>query len=197
VSWSSFDNPSAGADQVRSYASAVEALHAFHDALSSAAPDATVLDELDADLRTWTERLTPLAVAETERLSGYLASLPVRGHLAIPPVEMDVKTDDRVEGTVTFGQFFLGGGGAAHGGTILTVLDEVLGMLATDFGVTAARTAYLKTDFRSPVMLDTTVRVRAWVDRVEGRKRFIRGDIWAGETLCVEADSLFVELRRS
>lgn len=37
--------------------------------------------------------------------------------------------------------------------------------------------------------------MRAWVDRVEGRKRFIRGDMWVGETLCAEVDSLFVELR--
>nr|WP_255670404.1 hotdog domain-containing protein [Aeromicrobium wangtongii] len=132
---------------------------------------------------------------ERERLSGYLATrLPSRGHLALPPVVVDLSEEDRIEGTLTFGPFFLGGGGAAHGGAILTVFDEVLGVLATADGK-PARTAYLKSDFRSPVLLDTPVRVRAWVDRVEGRKRFIRGDMWAGETLCAEVDSLFVELR--
>lgn len=189
-----FDNPGATPDQVQAYASALDAVHAFHDALACAAPDAKLLDRLAGDLRGWTETLAPLARPETERLSGYLPALPVRGHLAIPPVVVDRAEDDRIEGTLTFGPFFLGGGGAAHGGAILTVFDEVLGVLATAGGK-AARTAYLRSDFRSPVPLGTSVRVRAWVDRVEGRKRFIRGDMWVGETLCAEVDSLFVELR--
>jgi acyl-coenzyme A thioesterase PaaI-like protein len=194
VSDTPFDNPAATPEQVTAFSSVLDAVHAFHDALATAAPDPELLDRLAGDLRGWADTLAPMRRPETERLSGYLAALPVRGHLAIPPVLVDLSQDDRIEGTLTFGPFFLGGGGAAHGGVILTVFDEVLGVLATAGGK-PARTAYLKSDFRSPVPLETSVRVRAWIDRVEGRKRFIRADMWVGETLCAEVDSLFVELR--
>lgn len=195
MSWSTFRNLEAGPEQVASYAAALDALHAFHDALSVAAPDASTLDRLAGDLRRWTDELAPDARPELERLAGRLPSLPVRGHPAIPPVTIDVADADRVEGTVTFGAFFLGGGGAVHGGTILTVFDEVLGLLAVARTRRGARTAYLRTDFRSLVPLDTPVRVAAWIDRSEGRKHVVRGEMRVGETLCAEADALFVEVR--
>lgn len=195
MSWMAFDNPSARPEQVAAYTAALGALHAFHDAFSSAAPGVQMLDQLSADLRGWTHALTPMAVPEVDRLSGRIKGLPVRGHLAIPPVVLDVSERDRVEGTVTFGPYFLGGGAAAHGGVIMMVFDEVLGIQASAGGRRAARTAYLRTDFRSVVPIDVPVRVRAWFDREEGRKRYIRGDMSVGDTLCAEVDSLFVELR--
>lgn len=195
MSWSTFRNLDASPEQIASYASALDALHAFHDALSSAAPDAATLDRLAADLQQWTKELAPQARPELERLAGRLPSLPVRGHPAIPPVLIETADAERVEGTVTFGAFFLGGGGAAHGGTIMTVFDEVLGVLAVAQTHQGARTAYLKTDFRSLVPLDTPLRVSAWIDRTEGRKHFVRGEMRDGDTLCAEADALFLEVR--
>jgi acyl-coenzyme A thioesterase PaaI-like protein len=195
MSWMTFDNPAAGPDQVAAYSAALDALHKFHDAFSSAAPGTEMLDLLSADLRRWTTALAPMAVPEVDRLSGRIKGLPVRGHLAIPPVLLDVSERDRVEGTVTFGPYFLGGGSAAHGGIITMVFDEVLGIQASAGGRRAARTAYLRTDFRSIVPIDVPVRVRAWFEREEGRKRYIRGDMRVGDTLCAEVDSLFVELR--
>lgn len=195
MSWSTFENSAAGPEQVASYSAAVDALHAFHDAWASAAPGAQVLDQITADLRRWTEALTPMAVPEVDRLSGRITSLPVRGHLAVPPVLVDVVTADRVEGTVTFGPFFLGGGGAAHGGTILTVFDEVLGMQASAGGRGAARTAYMRTDFRAVVPIGDPIVVRTRLEREDGRKRYVRGELWAGETLCAETEALFIGLR--
>jgi acyl-coenzyme A thioesterase PaaI-like protein len=195
MSWSTFLNRDAGPEQVAAYAAAIDALHAFHDALSSAAPDAATLDRLAEDLHQWTKELAPHARPELERLAGRLPSLPVRGHPAIPPVLIEIADAQRVEGTVTFGTFFLGGGAAAHGGTIMSVFDEVLGVLAVAQSHQGARTAYLKTDFRSLVPIDTPVRVSAWIDRTEGRKHFVRGEMRVGETLCAEADALFLEVR--
>jgi acyl-coenzyme A thioesterase PaaI-like protein len=195
MDWATFRNDDATPEQVQAYSATLDAVHAFHDALSKAAPDAGMLDQLSADLRRWTDVLTPLAKPEVARLSGRLPALPVRGHLAIPPFIVDHADSEQIVGTVTFGAFFLGGGGAAHGGTILTVFDEVMGVQASVGGRKPARTAYLKTDFRSIVPIDEPIGLRVWFDREEGRKRYLRGEMRVGDTLCAEADALFIELR--
>ncbi len=196
MAWATFRNDAVEPEQLRAYASALDALHAFHDALAKAAPDAATLEGLAADLRGWTDVLEPLEKAETERLSGRIPSLPVRGQLSLPPFIVESEDDQEIVGTVTFGAFFLGGGSAAHGGAILNIFDEVLGMQAAAGGRKPARTAYLKTDFRSTVPLGTPVRLRAWFAREDGRKRYLRGEMWSGDTLCAEAEALFVELRQ-
>ncbi|MCW2829323.1 MAG: thioesterase [Aeromicrobium sp.] len=195
MSWMSLNTTASGTSQADAFAAALDALHAFHDAFVSAAPDADVLAMLETDLRRWTATLEPMAVPELERLAGRMPGLPVRGHAALPPLVIDRSDEAGIEGTVTFGQYFLGGGSAAHGGMIATIFDEVLGVYASSAGRSPARTAYLTTNYRSVVPLDVPVRVRAWFEREEGRKRFVRGEMWHGETLCAEADALFVELR--
>lgn len=192
-----FFNTEASPEQVQAYSSALDAIHAFHEAMAKAAPDAATLDRVAANLREVTDVLTPWETPEESRLSGRLSSLPVRGQLALPPFVVESADDQQVTGTVTFGAFFLGRGAAAHGGAILNVFDEVLGMLSVAGGRTPGRTAYLKTDFRSIVPIETPIRLRAWFDREEGRKRFLRGEMWAGDTLCAEADALFVGIRPS
>ena len=44
----------------------------------------------------------------------------------------------------------------------------------------------------TPVGVELEVRV--WMDRIEGRKRFVRGELKHGPVLCAEAEGLFVEL---
>lgn len=195
MSWSAFDNPAVGPDQIEAYSAVLDELHAFHDALASAAPGAGMLDQLAGDLRRWKNSLALMEVPELERLSGRIQALPVRGHPALPPFVVDVSNGDRVEGTLTFGPYFLGGGSAVHGGMIMMMFDEVLGIHASSGGRRAARTAYMKTDFRSIVPIGETIRVRAWFEQEEGRKRYVRGDMWAGDVLCAEVEGLFVELR--
>lgn len=197
MSWTTFDNTAAGTGQVAAWSGTIDALRAFQDALVSAAPGAAMLDEITADLSRWAAALAPMAVPEVDRLSGRLPSLPVRGQAMIPPFVVDVADASRLEGVVTFGPYHLGGGAAAHGGMIVTVFDEVLGSLAAMGGRKPARTAYLTTDFRAIVPIGEQIRVRAWFDREDGRKRHLRAEMWCGETLCAEADSLFVELRET
>ncbi|WP_396049034.1 hypothetical protein [Aeromicrobium sp. UC242_57] len=74
------------------------------------------------------------------------------------------------------------------------MLDEIMGMQATITDQKLARTAYLKVDFRSPVPIDVPVQVTSWREGRDGRKHFVRAEMWAGETLCAEGDALFVEL---
>lgn len=194
MTWGAFHNKDVSAEQVDAYAAALTALHAFKDAFAEAVPDASTMDELTADLDRWTKALTPFAQSEPNRLVGRVPSLPARGHAAIPPFTIDVSDPERFVATLAFGSYFLGGGGAAHGGTIMTVLDEVMGVLATSGDRGLARTAYLTVNFRAMVPIGMPVRVDVWADREEGRKRFLKAELWNGETLCAEADALFVSV---
>jgi acyl-coenzyme A thioesterase PaaI-like protein len=102
---------------------------------------------------------------------------------------------EKVEGTVTFGRYFMGGGGAVHGGAIPLLFDEVLGRLASSGERAPARTAYLHTDFRSITPVGEELAVRAWFVSERGRKRILRAQLTHGDTLCAEAEGLFIALR--
>ena len=86
----------------------------------------------------------------------------------------------------------IGAGGMAE---VFRARDEVLGRLASSGDRAAARTAYLHTDFRSITPVGEELAVHAWFVSEHGRKRLLRATITHGETLCAEAEALFIELR--
>lgn len=111
-----------------------------------------------------------------------------------PPLHMRYE-GDRVIAEVTFGAAFEGPPSCVHGGYVAATFDEVLGAaqsLAGDQGMTASLTI----DYRSPTPLLTPLRVEAWLERREGRKIWVRGQMHAGERLTAEAHGLFVAFNR-
>ncbi|ETB18178.1 PaaI family thioesterase [Mycobacterium avium subsp. hominissuis] len=184
-------NPGGGAE----YGDMICALRNFLDDVAAAAPDAAALVTLTDDLNRWAERLAESAVPERRQIFARRLDLPGRGQTMSPcftPIAGDRET---VTGTVTFGRYFLGGGGAVHGGAIPLLFDEVLGRLASSGGRAPARTAYLHTDFRSITPVGAELAVRAWFVSEQGRKRILRAELTHGDTLCAEAEGLFIELR--
>jgi acyl-coenzyme A thioesterase PaaI-like protein len=107
-----------------------------------------------------------------------------------------VREADRfsVRGTVRFGRYFLGGNGAVHGGAIPLLFDEVLGRLSGSAGRGLARTAYLRTDYRSITPVGVELDVHGWFVSEEGRKRVLRAELRDGDVLCAEAEGLFIVL---
>ena len=57
-------------------------------------------------------------------------------------------------------------------------------------------TGRLIVHYRSPTPLDRELRFEAWVERVDGRKIITRGELFAGDLLCAEAEGLFVSVDR-
>jgi acyl-coenzyme A thioesterase PaaI-like protein len=184
-------NPGGGPE----YGEMIGALRTFLDDVAAAAPDKDTIVGLAEDLRRWSDKLAPMAVRERERIFARRFDLPGRGQTMSPKFVVTGGDGDSVHGTVTFGNYYLGGGGAAHGGAIPLMFDEVLGRLATTGGRRAARTAYLHTDFRSITPIGRELDVRGWFVSEAGRKRVLRGELKNGDTLCAEAEALFVELR--
>jgi acyl-coenzyme A thioesterase PaaI-like protein len=109
-------------------------------------------------------------------------------------MHLDEWDDEHVSARVALSRFYLGAGGAAHGGVLGLVFDELMGRLANT-SRSRSRTAYLHVNFRAITPIGPELRVSARVDRIEGRKRFLTGTIHYGDALTADADGLFVELR--
>lgn len=194
MTWESMFSANLHDEDAAAWGEMADELRAMHDALASSRFDRATVDALAADVRAWRERLAPLVGEELEQANGRIPQLPVRGHAMLPEFVIGSAGDGRVDGTVSFGRWFMGGGMAVHGGAVSLVFDEVLGILASVAAKTITRTAYLHTDYRALTPIDAELAVSAWIDRVEGRKIFVKGQMRHGDVVCAEADALFLRL---
>jgi acyl-coenzyme A thioesterase PaaI-like protein len=152
---------------------------------------ADTLDELPERSQSW-------EVSEAGLLPrDFVSHSPVSGanNPIAPPLRMqavgDPEGDNHIEGQVTFGPAYEGPPGHCHGGMIAAMFDELLGYVQRAPGFTA----YLKIDYRAPTPLNRELSVKGWVDRVEGRKRYIRGTCHLDGVLLTEAEGLFIAPR--
>ncbi|HXY91850.1 MAG TPA: PaaI family thioesterase [Acidimicrobiia bacterium] len=172
-------------------------------------PDALALLDATRDLadRVWRSQASPAAraavAAEVARLVAQLGpfdeeapvrtelggALPGRGHPLLPPMVHGGDGRRRI-GTVTYTRAHAGAGDAVHGGQVTLLFDEMLGGVAGT--AAASRTASLTVHYRSLTPMGTELAVEGWVDRVEGRKIYVRGRLLDGDRVCAEAEGLFV-----
>lgn len=177
------------------YGAMIEALRDFLDNLAVAKPDEATSAALGRDLRSWSQRLAPLAVDETQQIFGHRRDLAGRGQTMSPAYVERHRDEHSVRATVTFGRYFRGSGGAVHGGAIPLLLDEVLGRLANSGDKPFARTAYLNTNYRALTPVDQELALSAWTVSEDGRKLILRAELRHGDTLCADAEGLFVIVR--
>lgn len=163
--------------------------------MAAAAPPEDLLREAARTLGELASRFTAYAVGERDRYAGRRADVPGRGQALIPVITVDQEDPYSTSARVSFGDYYLGGSGAAHGGAIPLVFDDLLGRLANAGGRRTSRTAYLTVSYRSITPIGRELRLEGRVDRQEGRKRFLTGRLFDGDTLCADAEALFVELR--
>jgi acyl-coenzyme A thioesterase PaaI-like protein len=115
-----------------------------------------------------------------------------RANPLAPPIEMEID-DRRVIGRVRYGAAYEGPPGSVHGGHIAAAFDEVLGM-AQSLGGQPGMTGTLTIRYRKPTPLHTDLRIEAGIDRIEGRKTFTTGGMYAGDVLTAEADAVFIRV---
>lgn len=104
------------------------------------------------------------------------------------------KPDGSIVGRAWFGPGAQGPPGSAHGGSIVSVLDEAMGACCWLAGhrVVAAR---LTTNFRNRLPLGTDALFEASIVEISGRKITARSRLTGpGGKLFAEADGLFIEL---
>ncbi len=188
--WSSVRYTGAEAD---AFDGLVGALRTAQDNTAGARPPIEVANECAELLSAVAAKLAPYQVDEDSQYFGHLEA-EGSGQSMRPVLAVDELTDTDIRGRVTVTRFFLGAGGAAHGGILALLFDTWLGQLANR-NQTPARTAFLHVDFQAIAPLDTEVILYGRVDRVEGRKRFVSGRLSYGDTVCCTVTALFVEMR--
>jgi acyl-coenzyme A thioesterase PaaI-like protein len=187
--------PAPTGEEGRPFAELIAELRRVQTLANSVRPSRQVAEAVTGRLSEIAELLTPWVVPEQRALAGKRRDLPGRGHSLLLPFVVDEQEDSSITGRVIFDRFYLGGNGAAHGGTLPLLFDEVLGMLGNSGGRTRARTAYLHVNYRAITPVDHELVLRAAIGREEDRKRFVTGTLHDGERLVADAEGLFVELR--
>ena len=183
----------------QSYARLVEALRSTRDAIADARLDEAACAYLSERLDEVTAYVGQLRAQPGERVWANRFDLTARGS-SLPPAMDDLRIDPvhgRVRARVSFGTSYAGAGEAAHGGAVALLFDELLGLCA-NAGRPASRTAYLHVDYRAIAPLNVPLVARARIDRVEGRKRWVSGELCrsdAPQQAVAESEGLFVELR--
>ena len=174
----------------------IRAVRGFLESLAAAAPDLAATQSLRADLEQWTNELDRSAVRLENQVHGQRFDLPQRGQSLTPLFTVSWKDESEVRGTVTFGRFYYGGGGAVYGGAIPLFIVDVLGQFANAPRRAAARAASLHVDYRAVTPAVVPLDFRAWVVGEEGRKLTLGIRLSHDETLCVEARCLFIAVRK-
>ena len=172
----------------------VEGMRTLQDlAVSVDAPD-DVLTQAADQVEKLAELLGPHVVPEGRSPAGRTIELPGRGSLLMPPWNIEKFGPEGVRRAGMFRRYHLGGNGAAHGGTLPLLFDDLMGMIVHAYGRPISRTAYLHVNYRAITPLDTRLTVEGSVDRVEGRKTFITARLMQDDTLLADCEALMLQL---
>ena len=177
------------------YGEFIEEVRTFMDRVKAACPTEELTTEVIDALQVLSKKLDVVAIDEWRAPSGGRIDLPARGNITLPPYEVDEASAERVCGRITFRRYHLGGNNAAHGGQVALAFDDLMGMAGALGSGGVARTAYLTVNYRAIAPLNTALSIRSWVDRIEGRKVFMKATVHNGGVLCAEADGLFIKLK--
>lgn len=117
---------------------------------------------------------------------------PVMGssHPLAPPIDLR-DAGGYVIGEVTYGSQFEGPPGCVHGGFIAAAFDDVFGAAQT-LSRLAGFTGTLSVRYRSPAPLGEPLRYEGRVLPRDGRKLTCTGTLHHGDTLCADAEAIFV-----
>lgn len=115
-----------------------------------------------------------------------------RANPIAPPISLWMEKGE-TRGTATYGIAYEGPPGHVHGGFIAASFDEVLGMAQSATG-NPGMTGTLTVRYRHPTPLYREVRFSGRVDRSEGRKIFTSAELYHGDTLCAEAEAIFISV---
>ncbi len=195
------DQPDARRAEVRRVADALRAV--IERFVATTAPIG-VFDGVADDLEAIAARLAEypqghlfLGFAEAANagdLEGPFDNSPLMGlaNPLAPPMHLELR-DDRVVGTVTCGSAYEGPPGHVHGGFVAAMFDELLGY-AQGLSGRQGMTGRLTVSYRSPTPLHTELRCAGWLESVDGRKILTKGELYAGDRLCAEAEGLFISI---
>ncbi|MGM7668028.1 PaaI family thioesterase [Microbacterium sp. A93] len=151
------------------FAGVIATLRDALSAVSASRPPEEVLSAVELRLRDVIDLTASHQVGEHDRIAGRLWEITGRGQALVPPVHYEFAGGHRTRGWVSFSKFHIGNG-AAHGGAIAMVFDEIMGRTLAVAGIRQARTANLSVNFRRLVPTDTKLLFEAELLEQDGRK---------------------------
>jgi len=161
----------------------------------------TALEQISAELWPGLPRAKPFAQSPADpvempqgRLGQRFSDRPMSGAASPWGLDLDIhRFGDEIESRVTFGPAHEGAPGRCHGGVVASLFDDVCGFV---LGILRqpAFTGELALRYHAPTPLYRELACRSRLDRREGRKLFITGDLTDRETgqLLVSATALFI-----
>ncbi|XP_077988488.1 acyl-coenzyme A thioesterase THEM4-like [Glandiceps talaboti] len=108
--------------------------------------------------------------------------------------------EGKLKGVCQFGPLAEGPPGRAHGGAVATIIDVAAGILANHSrGLLSSFTAKMDINYKSATPLGKALLIEAEFTKEIGRKSWIKCNMKSsdGETLHVESDFLFIQLKNS
>jgi len=109
-----------------------------------------------------------------------------------PPLEFTVDAVEQVaRGIGRFGAAYEGAPGLLHGGILAAAFDELLGV-ATVFSGGAGMTRELTVRYLRPTPIGVELRFTARLERAEGRRLFVSGEVEADGVRTAEASGVFI-----
>jgi acyl-coenzyme A thioesterase PaaI-like protein len=191
---------------------AVDALRRVIANLRKTKAPAELLREAERQLETIHRRLAPYdhpgpymqglldmgegsMIPDAHEPARFFPYSPVVGPLnaIAPPVEFVQRGEELVAEHV-FDAPWCGPPTAVHGGVVALVFDELLGCVVV-VNALGGFTGTLTVRYASLTPIGKPIRMRAWIDRREGRKSWAKGTMHHGDTLCAEAEGVFISPR--
>lgn len=100
---------------------------------------------------------------------------------------------DKAFGKVNMGWQYEGPPNSVHGGFVAALFDQFLG-IAQKLTKQPGFTGTLTIKYLKPTPIDTDLRLEGHVERIEGRKNFLVGEMWAGDVLTATCTGIFISL---
>jgi len=176
-----------------------DSVRALADASLRTTVSVDVVSEVQAEIDRLTARLRQeqipghfgVSLSPQGNVRGYgNAVVGLRNPIAVP-LEIEKSDDGRAWSSFRLGALYEGPPGMVHGGVVALLLDQLLGEAAAAGG-TPGMTGTLTLRYeRATPLGDCTAE--AWVDRVEGVKTIVKGELRRadGETT-VRAEGIFI-----
>lgn len=120
-------------------------------------------------------------------------SLPIRFEPVPfrPPDAGGTPRSVEIRGRCTLAESHSGPPSRAHGGVVMTLLDEALGVAAIAAGAGGV-TAGLNVRLKAATPLGVELELRGRYERSEGRKNFISGEILADGVITAQAEGIYI-----
>ncbi len=181
-----------------------EALKQLTEALVTSSPDiaqmhsiAERLEDTAADFRRSPRLYGRNAWAESgdhgnyAQISHELNPLVGWSNPIAPPLNCWID-GDRAYGNCRCNWSYEGPPGSLHGGMIAAIFDQFLGM-AQRMGGQPGMTGYLNVSYHNRTPLNTELKLEGSLEKVEGRKTLLRGEMYADGVMTASCEGLFIQ----